>query len=53
MVGKGRPPTGTRVDVRIPAEQLERIDALAVEEGKSRAEMLREIIADWLIEHGP
>lgn len=43
MVGRGRPRTGERVDVRYPADLLARIDARAEREGVSRAELLRRI----------
>jgi metal-responsive CopG/Arc/MetJ family transcriptional regulator len=45
MTGRGRPSTGTRVDIRIPTELLEQIDTDAKTVGHSRAEQIRQIIA--------
>jgi len=44
MTGKGRPPTGQRVDVRIPDELVARIDAEAKSYGITRAAQIRHII---------
>lgn len=41
----GRPPEGTPVQVRIPPEHLEQIDALAAGLGISRAEWIRTAVA--------
>jgi len=41
---RGRPSTGVRVDIRIPADMLELIDRDASYETVSRAERIREII---------
>lgn len=46
MTGKGRPPTGQRIDVRIPAELVERIDAEAAENATTRVEVIRLIISN-------
>lgn len=44
MVGIGRKPEGTRVDVRIPADVLRKIDALAKAEGVKRAAIIRDLL---------
>lgn len=43
--GRGRPPQGTRVDVRIPSDMLARLDEEAENAGVRRAEMVRRILA--------
>lgn len=43
--GRGRPTEGERVDTRIPADLLKRIDRDAKKGGVSRAEQIRRIIA--------
>lgn len=47
MTGRGRPPIGERVDVRLPADLLGYVDAWRADLGISRAAMLRH-----LLEHG-
>lgn len=46
--GPGRPTTGERVHLRIPADVLARLDAIAERDGTSRAEVARRILADAL-----
>lgn len=43
--GRGRPPEGERVDIRIPADLLKRIDRDAKRANVSRAEQIRRILA--------
>lgn len=47
MTGRGRPPVGERVDVRLPADLLDYIDTCAKTIGVSRAAMVRH-----LLQHG-
>ena len=42
--GPGRPPTGERVEVRIPAEVLKQIDAIAEDWKTTRAHITRLVI---------
>lgn len=49
--GPGRPSTGVRVDIRIPAEALEVIDRDAEERGITRAAMIRSIIGGYAAVH--
>lgn len=44
--GRGRPSTGTKVQVRIPPEVLTRIDKLAAMNKVTRAEMMRRLLID-------
>lgn len=44
--GRGRPPEGERVEVRIPAKLLARIDSEAKRADVSRAEQVRRIVAN-------
>jgi metal-responsive CopG/Arc/MetJ family transcriptional regulator len=46
-IKRGRPSTGVPVLVRIPPDLLDQLDQAAAEEGNSRAEHLRQIIAYW------
>lgn len=46
--GRGRPPVGVRVDVRLPTDVLAEVDAAATDEGVPRAEMLRRLIVSGL-----
>jgi hypothetical protein len=41
---RGRPPTGVPVLIRIPAETLETIDAVASARHVSRAELIRQVL---------
>jgi hypothetical protein len=45
--GRGRPTTGTPVQVRIPPETLAEVDRASSYFGTSRAEMVRRILASW------
>jgi predicted DNA binding CopG/RHH family protein len=45
VTSPGRPSTGTRIDVRIPADLLAAIDAKAEAENLSRAVMIRHLLA--------
>ena len=47
MTGRGRPSTGVRVDIRIPATRLDDIDVWARTAGITRAAMVRH-----LLQHG-
>ena len=45
--GPGRPTEGTRIDVRVPADLLTKVDAQRERDGdSSRAETIRKILAD-------
>jgi metal-responsive CopG/Arc/MetJ family transcriptional regulator len=44
--GRGRPPIGRQIMVRIPAELLAEIDRRADEYGLTRAETMRRALAD-------
>lgn len=44
--GRGRPPIGDRVELRLPADVLAAVDAEAEQLGWKRAELLRWIIED-------
>lgn len=44
--GVGRPTEGVRVDIRIPVDLLKRVDRSAETAGVSRAEQIRQIIAN-------
>ena len=46
--GRGRPTTGTKVQIRIPAELLAEIDRRADEYGLTRAETMRRALAELL-----
>jgi metal-responsive CopG/Arc/MetJ family transcriptional regulator len=50
MTGPGRPSTGVRVQVRIPADLLERIDELArsYDPAVTRAAVIRGLLAERL-----
>jgi metal-responsive CopG/Arc/MetJ family transcriptional regulator len=48
VTGPGRPSTGVRVDVRIPADILAELDREAAEIGWQRAELIRWIIAAYV-----
>lgn len=45
--GRGRPPTGTRVEANIPDDVIDAIDRAARLEGLSRAGMIRRILRRW------
>jgi len=47
MTGKGRPPTGQRVDVRIPAELVAKLDKHAAEIHRTRADVIRLVILSY------
>lgn len=65
MTGPGRPTTGVRVDIRIPADLLDYIDTHAKTIDRSRADMIRRLLqlgmdsltyeelADWQREGRP
>lgn len=42
--GRGRPPEGERIEVRLPANLLKRIDHDAKREGVTRAEQIRRVL---------
>lgn len=50
--GPGRPSTGVRVDIRIPADLLDVIDAEAEQDGITRAELIRGILLHWSVMAG-
>ncbi len=41
----GRPPVGQPINVRLGVDLLDRVDAIAAERGRSRAETIRELLA--------
>lgn len=43
--GPGRPSTGTRVEVRLSDAEIARLDRIAREQGVSRAEVIRQLVA--------
>jgi metal-responsive CopG/Arc/MetJ family transcriptional regulator len=45
VTGRGRPSTGVKVQVRIPADLLAVLDDIASSSGMSRAEAVRDILA--------
>jgi hypothetical protein len=47
VTGPGRPSTGTRIAVRIPADDLAVIDAFAWLHSVTRAEVLREAVSAY------
>lgn len=47
-VTRGRPSTGTKVQVRIPADLLATLDLEAEMHDVSRAELIRGIVAEWV-----
>ena len=42
--GRGRPPEGTRIEVRVPSDVLAKIDAEADSRGTTRAHVIRELL---------
>jgi hypothetical protein len=48
---RGRPTTGVKVQVRIPANLLAEIDAEAVFSDTTRAETIRYALNEWMVEH--
>ncbi len=48
--GRGRPPVGERVEVRIPADDLAALDVIAAERDATRAELVREAVAAFVRE---
>jgi len=46
-VEAGRPPVGPKIQVRVDSELLNMIDAAAAERGISRAELVRQILAEF------
>ena len=46
--GPGRPRTGERVHIQLPADLLARVDAYAQARGVTRSEAIREGLTDWL-----
>jgi hypothetical protein len=50
--GPGRPSTGVRVDIRIPADLLDWIDSYAAVNDMTRAEALREAVAHFVTNYG-
>ena len=51
--GKGRPPTGVKIEVRVPADMLADLDAWATEVVVSRPELIRRILAAALAPETP
>jgi hypothetical protein len=45
MTGRGRPTTGTKIEVRIPADMLAELDAEGSALGIGRAEYVRRVLA--------
>lgn len=54
MTGKrGRPPMGVvPIHVRIPAEVLAQIDAVAAEREVTRAQQIRDVLREWCFDNG-
>ena len=52
QAGKGRPPEGVKVQVRIPAVVLTVLDLEADMHGISRAELIRGIVGEWATNGG-
>jgi len=48
VTGRGRPTTGVKIQIRIPADHIELLDLAAEFEGISRAELIRRIVAERL-----
>jgi hypothetical protein len=46
MSGRGRPPIGPVIGVRLEPELLELVDSYAADVGLKRAELLRQLIAE-------
>jgi hypothetical protein len=46
--GRGRPPVGERVAVRLPPDLLRRLDAESARQGRSRAATVRRLLDDAL-----
>jgi predicted DNA binding CopG/RHH family protein len=46
--GRGRPPTGVRVEANIPADILGAIDQEAADLGLPRAAMIREVLEQYV-----
>jgi predicted DNA binding CopG/RHH family protein len=44
MRGRGRPPEGTRIEVRVPSDVLRVIDDEASKRGTTRAHIIRELL---------
>lgn len=47
MTGRGRPTTGVKVQVRIPADILDDLDFVAGRDEVSRAAVIRGILERW------
>lgn len=50
MTGRGRPEVGPIVTFRMPADMLAHLDRVAAAWGRTRAEMVREVLAAGLAE---
>jgi metal-responsive CopG/Arc/MetJ family transcriptional regulator len=48
VTGRGRPSTGVKVQVRIPADLLAEFDAVADEADMTRAEVVRYVLDGWM-----
>ena len=48
MTGRGRPPVGPRVNIRIPVEVIAALDAEAERLGVNRSELVRRILCEAL-----
>lgn len=44
MTGRGRPPVGERIEVRLPTDLLDRVDTVADAGGITRAAALRDLL---------
>jgi Ribbon-helix-helix protein, copG family len=51
--GRGRPSTGTRIEVRLPDDLIAAVDAAAAVEDATRAEMIRIMLRFALNDDGP
>jgi len=51
MAGRGRPPIGDRIEVRLPESALAILDARAAAEGTTRAAQIRRLLIVVLAEN--
>ncbi|WP_017559853.1 ribbon-helix-helix protein, CopG family [Nocardiopsis baichengensis] len=46
--GRGRPAVGPEVKVRMPQEEIDRLDAAAERRSTTRADLVRQVLGEWL-----
>lgn len=51
--GRGRPPVGRVVQVKIPDDLIARLDRVAAEHGISRSELMRRLLLDAVRSESP